>query len=116
MKTMKDALGALRSFMDDQNVDSREKRMLWDVLTALRGPDEEAVADCNGGRIPANLVKDATTAVIRDAVFSHDAGMLIGVIIQSDCEESRHVRSAMRVLKHFENHARCAFRALGLEW
>lgn len=88
---------------------------LWDVLTALRGPDYENVS---------YKTKDATTGVIRYALLGAFAGVggldphtrhLHRAIFGPDREEYVKIRDEMRV-SHFCYHARSAFTALGLKW
>lgn len=73
---------------------------LWDILTALRGPDDGD-----------NNVKAATTGVIRHAVCGYDCpGM-----VNRDSKYEKHVRESLPD-NHFTRHAVGAFRALGLKW
>lgn len=86
-----------------------EGRHLWDVLTALRGPDNRD-----------EELKAATTEVIRDKAFGrfvvrHFAN------VNSDTPERMQYREGMHQTKeyntaHFEHHARAAFLALDLDW
>jgi len=57
--TAKDFLFTLDAFFAAQRVSNEEKRKVWDILTALRGPDGSN----------HYLLKWATTAVIRAHVF-----------------------------------------------
>lgn len=80
---------------------------LWDVLTALRGPDNEGLD-----------IKSATTAVIRKAIGldPYDSGVP-AYVIDSDSEKNVAVRKNMNVhYTHFCSHAYSAFCALGLKW
>lgn len=58
MKTMREALDAIDGFLVDDAVEPVEKRRLWDVLSALRGPDSRDEA-----------LKQETTVNIRRAAF-----------------------------------------------
>ena len=96
-------------------------RQLWDVLTALRGPDDACVS---------SVVKEATTGVVRYAVlgptFRHcREGEFIfnGAIYGWDLPVYVEVRTKMEVevnhfnhFNHFYHHAKWAFEALGLSW
>lgn len=99
-------------------MDFEEQCKLWDILTALRGPDN--------GR---DDVKNATTAIIRAAVFGAEAGTQLAerafVKFQDETEyvEMRtHLTDSLEKDKlvdtqyHFYDHAIQAFRALGLSW
>lgn len=93
--------------------ESDETRALWDVLTALRGPDNE---DKN--------IKRATTQVLRWKLLGKDPNMNIfsGSFVGPDDEGSRRLRiflsgpSGAIELSHFRVHAKRAFAALGLKW
>lgn len=79
---------------------------LWFILTALRGPD-------NGD--PA--LKSATTEVIRFAVFGRDTMNEVGAAASPDCEMKAAYRRTLNAgSDHFQEHARSAFRVLGLKW
>lgn len=79
---------------------------LWDVISALRGPDKDEMS----------MVKDATTSVIR-----HKLGIseYIGLIVRPDTETAAQVRrniDSYMADYHFVFHAKRAFGALGLKW
>ncbi len=84
-------------------------RQLWDVLSALRGPDYEKSLD-----------KNATTAVIRAALFpktfSDDRSIAIPAHMAYDETGNAQIRSQMIESYHFKNHAKKAFAVLGLNW
>lgn len=90
-------------------LDSTERSKLWDVLTALRGPDTPDV-----GR------KSVTTAVIRAKAFP--LWMARGTNPGADTAGDYHPGEASRnevcttSSGHFQAHARRAFLALGLTW
>lgn len=81
---------------------------LWDVLTALRGPDT--------GNLKGKL---ATTAVIRLVAFPGLANCetIPFTVFCEDAEDSRGYRvSEMISRDHFSKHAKRAFDALDLVW
>lgn len=88
-----------------------ESEILWDVLTALRGPDDENEND-----------KRATTEVIRYRLFGN-AGRessdgqrnLNGCLYGPDSESYVKIRERLPP-SHFKGHAKKAFDALGLSW
>jgi hypothetical protein len=86
-----------------------EQHKLWDVLTALRGPDSPE---------NRNSVKSATTEVIRLHAFPNAAAYnaLYGDF-SADSELRVERRAKMpSVGGHFYGHAKEAFKALGLVW
>lgn len=86
----------------------------WDVLTALRGPDEENES-----------VKNATTEVIRHKLLG-DVGILTGEFqsqrswtgfhLCPDSPNSAKLRSTIDYYGHFSGHVERAFKVLGLKW
>ena len=88
-------------------LDSGYGASLWEVLTALRGPDS--------GDSTAKL---ATTAVIRKAAFPSEPN--VGAVYGEDTEHYLAYRTRLWADDdcnwHFTSHAQRAFRALGLEW
>jgi hypothetical protein len=78
---------------------------LWNVLSALRGPDED-------DRMEA--LKCSTTAVIRHAIGLKTDSLVIG----PDEDRAVEVRKMVEELAptHFIWHAKNAFSALGLKW
>jgi hypothetical protein len=92
-------------------------RDLWEVLTALRGPDgpEDEAA------------KRVTTAVIRHKALPRTSSKSVvytpkeryaettGAVSQADQEEGPAIRQVLRST-HFSEHARNAFAVLGLKW
>jgi hypothetical protein len=75
---------------------------VWDVLTALRGPDNESYP-----------VKEATTAVIRWHLVGDMSGA--GLDSNPDSEQLLEIRKELKG-NHFKSHVYNAFTALGLEW
>lgn len=86
---------------------------LWDILTALRGPDALG-----------SLTKNATTAVIRATAFprtynSKQEGEPFGGAILATFKKDQSGNVAIRQGidgGHFRSHAKYAFHALGLDW
>jgi hypothetical protein len=101
--TFKDAQKYLRAFF--KNASNTDVRALWDVLSALRGPDE-----------PTNdeKFKDATTAVIREAFLGKKV-KTFPADFAIDSEQRARTRIEM-MYSHFRSHARSAFGALDLKW
>lgn len=99
----------------------QDSRQLWDILTALRGPDKYV----------SSAVKVATTAIIRKTVLpkTAEANFKNGIdgiyaIFRDDSAASVDVRSKLRNSNeddllapyHFVYHAKEAFRTLELNW
>jgi hypothetical protein len=103
--TFKDAQNYLRAFFRDAR--NSEVRLLWDVLSALRGPDYEESVD-----------KDATTAVIREAFLGPKTQVFPADFAVDSAEraERRDDMVSGSESYHFLSHARNAFDALGLKW
>lgn len=101
-----DVLRHLNKFMATSG-DYRQKNDLWDILTALRGPDNTVMESYSA-------IKAATTAVIRWHVF----GWNVAGNTQPDSAVSVAVRKTICVDRenHFGLHAYNAFKALGLKW
>lgn len=106
-----------------ERMDAAERKRLWNVLTALRGPDKIIGATRN---LFLNY-KRATTAVIRTAALPY-LSSVADVMTAVDDAEKMALRRTLRTKKrrwptafkdnnqHFFTHARDAFNALGLEW
>ncbi len=108
--TFKQELAHLRKFFKTANTE--EQRKLWNVLTALRGPDNNNCA-----------VKHATTAVIRHAFLgskatsSKVASYLADVAPDSEQSLLWRGKSVYDLGgDHFVSHASRAFTALDLSW
>jgi hypothetical protein len=86
------------------NKNTDGSKALWDVLSALRGPDSCSDAE-----------KDATTAVVR-----HTIGLnryLFGLIVDPDRADNIDMRAGWKFRSsHFQSHAKQAFDALDLKW
>ena len=115
-KTAKDVLTIINDFFilteptysgksEDFANRTDEASKLWDILTALRGPDDTNLS-----------LKEATTAVIRyHALPVCDKN---GATVYKDCignEIARH-KYESTASRHFISHAKNAFKALGLDW
>lgn len=85
------------------NLGDNNSRDLWNVLTALRGPDNEL-----------QNIKESTTAVIRHKIgLSRNS---LGIDVFPDCEGAMNNRNTMTKYTHFRIHVEQAFRVLGLVW
>lgn len=116
-RTKEEALDVLRGFFLDESIEEFEKRKLWNILTALRGPDNSNDFS----------TKEATTAVVRAHFFWKDGHIprdfidrgrdLFGSIIRED--STRHALKRVRDDDggvHFRSHVLKAFDAFGLKW
>ncbi len=103
-KTALEMLGVIRQFMS-VHVYDKEGAKIWDILSALRGPDSDDVH-----------TKAATTSVIRYHAIGKLAGQfsLVGPDNESKC--AFRLNEMNRNGEHFWRHAWSAFRALGLKW
>ena len=87
---------------------SSEQAKLWDVLTALRGPDHRDQEWMEAGK-----VKHQTTVKLRAAAFPKAAKALTNFVL-ADFESDAVFSSsaAHRIGSHFHNHIRLAASAL----
>lgn len=105
---LKDMLSIIQNYLE--RADSwRDGKRLWDVMAALRGPDEKE-----------NYTKAATTTVIRYAAFGY-APRNYGADVYADQPSFAEERKAKwgdpdDATSHFIRHAASAFNALGLKW
>ena len=99
----KQILQQVANFLNS-DVSDAAKHELWDVLAALRGPDLEN-----------NSIKNATTAVIRNALGIR-RGFGYSVNTNPDCNTYVAIRLNTFNGCHFHNHVAEAFHALGLKW
>jgi hypothetical protein len=111
LKNKEEVFEALRDFFTKSEASPEDRRDVWHVLSALRGPDESS----------AGLLKEATTAVIRNKLFGQDANFVSNVLgIDVYQDNNYRVEDRTKVNQgaptHFQLHAINAFRALGLEW
>jgi hypothetical protein len=96
--------------------DKEVAALLWDVLSALRGPDTNETS----------VIKHATTAVLRKVAFpkTFDPSTISLVRKQRAIGENDNTNKAELRKEgideitgtHFEQHAQQGFRALGLGW
>src|SRR5712664_690782 len=110
-KNKEEVFSALRDFFTKSTASPEDKRDVWHVLSALRGPDESQ----------AYLLKEATTAVIRNKLFGQDANFVSNVLgIDVYQDNNYRVEDRAKVDQdaptHFQLHTINAFKALGLEW
>lgn len=103
-KTMKQVLAVIDKFGADTKVKSEEKRKLWDVLSALRGPDSNSESSLKG----------SLTCVIREHAVPRLAEKYAMLLLDNQglCSERRFIYPST----HFTTHALKAFDALGLHW
>ena len=93
---------AIRRLLRDKTLDQKE---IWDIITALRGPDE-----------PKKMIaKWATTALIRGRLGVKEAPGWGLAHCLHDSNGLKNVRIEMGD-GHFGLHIRKAFKALGLKW
>ena len=98
--TVENLLARLAGFLNKHDDQSRR---LWNILTILRGPDDENTA-----------LKAGTTAVIRKKI-GIDYGSN-GCVVAEDSQEGLKTRQDARGSHHFFHHAKRAFESLGLAW
>ena len=101
--TTEKMLEGLRTFFNDDFIDFEERRKLWNVLTALRGPDTQDRES-----------KLACVSLIRRAVAGQSF-VDFGGYNRFDSEEDVEIRRRMPE-SHFQQHMRWAFAALELYW
>ena len=100
--TFEDAQKYLRKFFIEAG--EEEGKKMWDVLTALRGPDDGDYG-----------LKEATTAIIRTRFLGYP--YLFYVPAQfATADWNPKVREAAVGSCHFLKHAQRAFSTLGLKW
>jgi hypothetical protein len=101
--TLKDAQKYLQGFFKRATYGDCQR--LWDVLSALRGPDSAELD-----------LKIATTAVIRQ-IFFKNIILPYSLTVECDSSESKKYREELvGTASHFYVHAKRAFFALGLDW
>jgi hypothetical protein len=101
--TVEKMLEVLRVFFNDDFIEIEERKKLWNVLSALRGPDNEDGA-----------AKLACVSQIRRAVAGQSFTDF-GAYHRFDSAEDAKIRSKMTNC-HFKLHMQAAFEALGLHW
>lgn len=111
---------ALMSIVAIINNETDQSRRLWNVISALRGPDVKHFKtsdNVDDGRnySDAYSIKQATTAVVRKAVgLSYDY-----LDVKTDREDYASLRQEMSKFEpggHFFDHLTAAFSDLGLVW
>jgi hypothetical protein len=88
-----------------RETDKKGREEIWDILTALRGPDDGS-----------STSKNAATCVIRYNVFGKKAMHGFPAMIHNDSQLDLNNRKTMAGSYHFKSHAENAFKALGLNW
>jgi len=107
--TARGILDAIDAFLSDPEVEGTEKTKLWDVLTALRGPEGKK------GCPTAKALKEAITGVIRANAFPRNAFRRIDERVnRSLVTLSRSADFAKCPKGHFRYHAFQACQALGI--
>lgn len=103
-------LDAIDAFLSDPNVPEQERAGLWDVLTALRGP--EGKDDCPERK----AVKEAVTGVIRANAFPRTAFLGINERPNRAIFTLRRLADFAQTKKgHFRFHCLQACSFLGIE-
>lgn len=117
----RDILNVLTDISEIVSEKGRNGRDLWDILSALRGPDfdtgiryklsDTLTIDCFD-------LKDATTAVIRYnmGVSKDNAKLAISHPDSSDYARIRILLDRSDIPAHFIVHAKKAFESLDLKW
>lgn len=106
MKTARKVLDMIDSFLVSDEVDLVEKFRLWNVLTALRGPDNS---------VPG--LKFETTAIIRSLAFptvasaSIKTSTLVPAVFASPYVAPQSIRLSESGNSHFDYHVQVARQA-----
>jgi hypothetical protein len=110
----------LQRIVEFLNVPDVESKQLWDVLSALRGPDSVSEVALFGPTVDHYrmnqedaVAKEATTEVIRHTIGLSGDGL--GILISPDQAGAEVVREKIPN-GHFKLHALLAFKTLGLDW
>lgn len=103
---MSEAREAIDHVVKVLNDGGRESRLLWDVLTALRGPDNDD-----------NSVKHRSTTHLRGAIgLKHCDGFIRAVVSHGKPRRFSHADEGSSVSKsvqyHFRSHFNAAVEAL----
>lgn len=86
--------------------DSYKGQDLWNILTALRGPDNKD-----------ERLKEATTGVLRHKLWLDDWS--IGLFVSNPDEQAfLEIRKQIDIGQnsHFTRHIMAAFKSIGLQW
>jgi hypothetical protein len=106
--TADDMLKLIRSFMERGDGNEDEQRKLWNVMSALRGPDN---------RVGNYGEKTISTAVLRYKVFGENSAVVRYADMFQDSPEYRQKRCAMETANdHFGHHVKLGFESAGLKW
>ena len=108
-KTAKEMVTLIRSFLT--NADLNEALELWHILTALRGPDYN-----DGLYYDKAMLKKSTTEVIRHEVVGDFVCKRLGCLSSLDTKSRASFRHMNYSAVHFWQHAKLAFKSLGLKW
>ena len=104
-ETFRDVLNHIQSFLESDGILSSEKYKLWDVLSALRGPDSGT-----------DTLKNSTTAVIRRHALGNSLGY-VGATTNTDDDTYAANRANVGYrYDHFHSHVLNAFSALDLDY
>jgi hypothetical protein len=104
IRTSTSFLVHMKEYFRDRTISNVHKKRVWNVITALRGPDDENT-----------FLKEATTAVIRHKVMG--GHIPVGAIINPDNDVyAKHRRNMDARYDHFSRHVMYAFDALKLDW
>lgn len=101
-ENLREALDCIQEMLNNHTYSAD----LWDVLTALRGPD------CRNHKL-----KMATTAVIRDAAFPKHPTSLLSFYGRDDHKSFVRRKKMFKDKEnrpHFREHVASAFESLGL--
>jgi len=102
-RTLRAALDQIQDMLDGRSYSAD----LWDILTALRGPDSRN-----------RKAKNATTALIRSAAFPKrpcEDRSIFGTDSPRLAKRRRKLFRKKKDFNHFREHVRDAFEALGLQ-
>ena len=124
--TFKSLLKRIASFLAKDSRPAGDAKKMWDVLSALRGPD---IMDhwYDPDAIGGDPIKAATTGVIRNALGLPSQIPMQGYGPRTFYTMSNNPDSAAlanqradfarrKSYAHFLDHAHSAFKALGLKW
>lgn len=112
-KTAQSLLNQLDQFFASEDITDKEKQKLWDVLSALRGPDAETEG-----------MKHATTSIIRSHALPEACrpGQYLEDALDVNYDNPEHLKLRQSHMyntgqfNHFRHHALRAFNALGLTY
>ena len=112
-KTAMEVVEVIRQFFagqKDGRVSYEEAGKLWNMLTALRGPDDES-----------HDLKNAATIPFREAFLGEEAAYMVqqrqGALTKEYKGKKEHLKIRETMNEgHFRLHLVNAFKAIGLEW